>query len=380
MNLSKRNTALDITRIVAMLSVVSIHFFLNSGYYSEPMLGTKMLLLTILRTAFVFCVPLFIMLSGYLLNKKTLSGKYYLGIVKTLGIYVLASLACILYDAHQNGTEYTPGKVISSILDFTGAKYSWYIEMYIGLFLLIPFLNAMYNGLGSRRNKTVLIITMIVLTALPSVMNIYNFSVQGWFKTPTLSYSYQPLVADWWVNIYPVTYYLIGAYLKEYPIRMKKRYNLLLLGAAIVIFGLFNYYRSYGGCFVWGAYTDWYSLPTLIITVLVFAFLSVRDTSKFPNVVKRILAHISDLCLGAYLTSYIFDDFMYGILRMNVETVTERADYFIPIVLSVAVMSLLASLVLNIIYKCAEKIVKTAIRIITKDKRIKNQESETIIR
>lgn len=377
MDLSKRNTALDITRIVAMLSVVSIHFFLNSGYYSEPMIGTKMLLLTILRTAFVFCVPLFIMLSGYLLNKKTLSGKYYLGIAKTLGIYVLASLACILYDASQHGTEYTPGKLVSSILDFSGAKYSWYIEMYIGLFLLIPFLNAMYNGLNSRRNKTVLIITMIVLTALPSVMNIYNFSVQGWFKTPNISYSYQQLVADWWVNIYPITYYLIGAYLKEYPIRIKKIYNLLLLGAAIGIFGVFNYYRSYGGCFVWGTYTDWYSLPTLIITVLVFTFLSVRDTSKFPNMVKRILASISDLCLGAYLTSYIFDDFLYAILRINVETVTDRANYFIPMVLAVAALSLLVSLVLNLIYKCFEKIVNIAICGVAR--KTKDQKDETVI-
>ncbi len=173
MNVQKRNTALDVTRIVAFLSVVSIHFFMNTDYYSYPMLGGRMLLMTVLRTPFTVCVPLFIMLTGYLMNQKTVSVKYYLGIVKTLVIYVLSSIACIIYKISALDYEYTLVKAVFQIFDFSAANYSWYIEMYIGLFLLIPFINLIYNGLKSRNGKLALIITLSALTALPSIANIY---------------------------------------------------------------------------------------------------------------------------------------------------------------------------------------------------------------
>jgi len=358
MDVSKRNSALDITRIVAMLSVISIHFFLNTGFYNEPMLGKKMLVLTVFRTAFTVCVPLFIVLSGYLLNKKVLSGRYYLGIVRIVGIYILASAACMIYKSVIHGDEYTIKSFLFGILDFTGANYSWYIEMYIGLFLLIPFLNLIYNGLDGRRSKLVLLATLVVLTVLPSVINIHNFEVKGWFKTPYLSTSYQPLIPDWWVGIYPITYYFLGAYLKEYPVKIKKLTGTLLFALSVLVFGLFSYYRSWGGFYSWGAYQDWFGLPTFVQTFLLFVLLSSRDTSRFPLWTKKLLAQISDLCLGAYLVSYIFDDYFYSILNLKVTTVAERALYYVPVLLLVATASLLLSWVLNLFYDISAKAVK----------------------
>ena len=354
MDVSKRSGALDITRICALLSVISIHFFLNTGYYNEPMLGKSMILFTVLRTAFSACVPLFLLLTGYLQNKKTFSGKYYLGIVKTLGTHALISLACMLYKSAVHGVEYSPKGVLFGVLDFTGANYSWYIEMYIGLFLLIPFLNAMYHGLQTRRAKLALIVTMLALTSLPSVVNIYNFSVDGWFATPYLSVEYQKLIPDFWNVLYPITYYFIGAYLKEYPIRINRWLNLLYIAAAVVGFGLFNYYRSWGGFYSWGAYQDWFGLPTVVLAVLIFVFLSSRNTEKAPILVKKM----SDLCLGAYLVSYIFDDYLYARLCERVATFGERIWYFVPMVAAVAVLSLIASAAVNLIYSAAEKAVK----------------------
>lgn len=358
MNISKRNTALDITRITAMLSVISIHFFLNSGFYDNPILSRAMLFPVILRTALTVCVPLFIMLSGYLLNRKTLSIKYYSGISKTLGIYVLTALSCMLYKNIRHGVPFTPRTIVFGILDFTGANYSWYIEMYIGLFLMIPFLNLMYHGLETKKKKGILVLTLFALTTLPSLLNIYNFETPGWFQTPSLSESYQAIVPDWWINSYPITYYMMGAYLKEYPVHLKKRYHLLLIAGAVLLFGLFNYYRCVGGYFCWGEYTDWYGICTLILSFLVFSFLTIRNTSTFPIWSKKFLAHISDLCLGAYLISYVWDDFFYGFLWKFVPEFSQKFHYFLPMVLIVAVFSLLSSWILNLIYRLIESTIQ----------------------
>ena len=61
--------------------------------------------------------------------------------------------------------ELTVTDMVFKLLDFTGAPYSWYIEMYLGLFLLIPFLNILYNNLASQRHKQILVITFVICIA-----------------------------------------------------------------------------------------------------------------------------------------------------------------------------------------------------------------------
>ena len=89
--------------------------------------------------------------------KKTLSGSYYKGIIKIIVIYVMAAIAHILYKHFVLFNDYTLGKSIIEILNFKAANYSWYVEMYIGLFLIIPFLNLAYNGLTTKNTSRFLL-------------------------------------------------------------------------------------------------------------------------------------------------------------------------------------------------------------------------------
>ena len=50
----------------------------------------------------MICVPLFLLLTGYLMKNKELSIKYYKGIGNTLFVYVLASIACVLFKNRLN--------------------------------------------------------------------------------------------------------------------------------------------------------------------------------------------------------------------------------------------------------------------------------------
>jgi len=78
----KRNPSLDIIRCIALFSVISVHFFLNNGFYGEIVIGKTMYIATIFRSMFMVCVPLFLVLTGYLMSGKKLSKTYYLGIKK----------------------------------------------------------------------------------------------------------------------------------------------------------------------------------------------------------------------------------------------------------------------------------------------------------
>ena len=311
--------------------------------------------MTILRSFFIICVPLFLMLSGYLLRRKQLEKKYYGRIGKIYLTYVLASLLCILYCVVFQKQEITIKDVVLKILSFSGAPYSWYIEMYLGLFLLIPFLNIVYNTLPSQKWKVWLIITFVIMTSLPPVTNIYNFSSLEWWALPSSSSAFSKLIPGWWQTLYPITYYFIGCYLSEYGLKINKVCNVLLIFFVTVLSGMFCYWRSYKTKFIWGVWCAYQSVFNVILTLLVFTLIININYDKMPSRVAKFLQKISGLSLGGYLVSWIFDQEAYPILMEKVPVVTSRLEYYIVIVPVVFVLSLFASYVLSKIQWLLEK-------------------------
>lgn len=353
-----RNTSLDIVRIIAVFCVIAVHFFLNSGFYEATITGKKMLLMVIIRTGLMICVPLFLLLTGYLMRKKELSKKYYKGLMKTIAIYLLASVACLLYKSIFLKNDYSIIGAIKGILNFSLANYSWYIEMYIGLFLLIPFLNLIYNNLNSKKQKHILILTMLTLTSIPTITNIYSFVGEfGWNIIFDNTKPFDKILPFWWVSLYPITYYYIGAYLSEYKPKMNKILNIVLIAISVVLFGLHNYFYSYGRIFVLELYQSWGAIQNIIMAVLVFTFVINIDFNKCHNVIRKVISKISDCCLGAYLVSYIFDDYFYRILNNNMTEVGDKFKYFLVVVPVVFVCSIALSAVLNILYNIIVKVI-----------------------
>ena len=63
---SKRDIGLDLTRIIAFIQVPCIHFLFKIKYYNQAIIGERMYLMTFIRVMFMTCVPLFLLLTGYL--------------------------------------------------------------------------------------------------------------------------------------------------------------------------------------------------------------------------------------------------------------------------------------------------------------------------
>lgn len=349
--LKSRDTSLDIIRIVAAFTVLSVHFFLHNGFYSQTVEGIPMYIACLMRTLFSVCVPLFMILTGYLMSRKTLSRKYYSGIIKTLVVFVLATIACMIFKHYIDGEQLGFKELLFSTLDFTGANYSWYIEMYIGLFLIAPFLNLAYSKLKSKRQKQVLVLTMVAITILPSFFNIYNFESAQWWTSPTASDTFQKLFPSWWAGFYPVAYYFTGCYLREYKLKIKTPTLLALFAFSLIIFGTFNYFRSYGTTFKSGSYIFWYGFEPYILSVFLFMLLKRINTESFSTGAKIALWKISDLALGIYLISFIFDRVVYHQLCEVIPVMTDRIIWYFATVPLVFVLSALASAVMNIIAK-----------------------------
>ena len=328
-----RDTNLDIIRTVAIFFVLTVHFYDSSGFPGETMGGPVDFIMLCGWFLTHSCVPLFIMLSGWLCSKKELSAKYYLGFIRIALIYLICSVACLLFRWLYLGEELGLRYIFGSVVNFYACGYAWYVMLYFGLFLLIPFLNIIYNSLDSKSKKLTLIFTMFALSILPSLLN-----------------QFIQLYSIWWTRLYPLCYYFIGAYLREYKARISAAKTGLLLIAAVLLFSLFDllYYSDRAMAMIGIAYENY---QVFSVSLLLFILLLKIPAQKLPSGLCRSFALVSELSFTVYLISWIPDGMLYPLLISRFPVATDRFIWMLPCSLLVLLCSLVLAWLIDFIYR-----------------------------
>lgn len=153
---SQRLIELDILRALAVIGVILIHVVSGALYYVNQSTLSFKVYVTIdqfLR----FCVPLFVALSGYTLALKYTGEKINLGeffnrrIVRLLPWYLFWSAVIFLYLRFTHWWDLTPRFPFWKILFLGKADYHLYfVPMILQLYILFPFLPALYNKFKVR--------------------------------------------------------------------------------------------------------------------------------------------------------------------------------------------------------------------------------------
>ena len=268
---------------------------------------------------------------------------------KLFATYVLATVVILAYRRWGMKEDITLLKGLLNILDFQ--QYSWYVNMYLGLYLMMPFLNALWRALEGREAQRTLLGALLLLTVLPSVLNIYDFVTEGALLRPWLTQTRYGLVPDWWRNIYPITYYYIGAYVRR-NVAVKRLNTWKLLAffcASVVFFGLFNIWRSYSIKFAEGPWEDWGGLQNTANAVLLFLLINSIDYPTPNQAVSRAVGLVSNLTFGAYLVSWVADRYFYARLRKAEPVMQLRLNHYPVVVGKVILCSLAMSLVIYLV-------------------------------
>lgn len=337
----KRNINLDIIRIFAFLCIPFAHFFLNTGFYSIKVNTPSMMVLMCLRNICLSCIPLFMMLTGYLQGTKDIKPdkKYYAKTAKFLIPYLITSLLILILEGLLSRKIPSVLGVIKGFTTFTG--YSWYVEMYIGVFIFIPFLNMFYNSIKTKKQEKFLIFALIFFTLLPSVVNTYSIGTSNWLFGK--SESFVKIIPDFWKKLYPITFYYTGTYMRKHKDEMKlvpfKR--LILLLGTVAASSLYCIVRNLGktpGVYSWISRN---SFVIYLIAVAIFFFLISIDFSKTPKGFARFLGKISELTFSAYLCSYLADKIVYRYLMRYTTTFSQRL-LTLPLTVSVVIVCSLA--------------------------------------
>lgn len=334
-----RNIALDITRIYAFFSVVAVHFFYNSDFYSASVSGFGMCAAIVVRTFFSACVPLFLLLSGYLLcrrppirNSRDL-GRYLLKSGRIVGTYILSYIGIALFRRYCTAEEVGLRNALLQMFEFP--QYGWYVNMYLGLYLLIPFLNVVWAGLEGKAARKSLLCSMFLLTILPTVLNACKF--HG---------SFLKIIPDWWTDLVPITVYYIGAYIREYfrPESMNRGKILLLLLLCLAFGSGYTIVQSWGVPFSFGPWSENMGWIGIAVAVPVFLLLNSIPWPEPGKTGSRLLALVSELTLGAYLLSWVSDQLIYRQMKRLLPTLAQQFRFGGIAVLLSALLALLLSL------------------------------------
>ena len=300
--MKERSPGLDLVRTLAVLCVLVTHAIAYTGVMDVSPASPVWCVYLVLRFAAMAGVPLFLLLSGYLCCEKRLSRTYYGGGISVVLSYVLIAAAVVILCTVSGLQKYTVWGGISGILNFTAHGYAWYVEMYLGLFLLIPFLNLIFEGLQTGRNRLILIITLAILTLLPPTLE--SFRVGGVSLDIT---------ADYWRAVYPLTYYFIGAYLRKHPPKLSRMVRLGLAVIATALPCLLCYiYTVRDGAYAWYMMNGFASVTAAMTGVAYFLLL--YDWPVRPKILRGAITELSVCSFEMYLFSFITDQGMLRVL------------------------------------------------------------------
>lgn len=285
-DLCRREPGIDLLRCLGLFCVVNVHAFLYNGFYSELQDSPAVWAAGAFRWLFFCCNGLFLLLTGYLKSNKPLCPAYYRSLLGVILGYVLTCVISFPIRHFCLGEVLTPGQWLEKALTF--ANYGWYVEMYIGLFLISPILNLAMAKLTTPGQWAWLVGIMLLLSALPSITVL-------------------PILPDHWTSLYPITYYVLGAAIRRWQPRVPTW--LALAGAFATAMGLSlatlltatdtvssGFGQGYGG--FW------------ITAIAVFLFLALYRLRPGPRLC-RLLAWMSAGCFEGYILSRLLDVWVY---------------------------------------------------------------------
>ena len=333
----ERIAGLDLVRVVAAFFVISVHFYLNCGYYNIQLVGVQAFVMTYGRWLFLTCVPLYMLLTGYFKLNKTFGKEHYKSLIPILVAYVIISVLKVMAANHIYGSVYTVEDTIRSLLNY---QMAWYVGMYLSLMLLIPFLNAMWHALTGKRQKQVLIISLVFISTL----------------YPLVKY----VAPSYWQMLYPFVYYFAGAYIREYQPKIKKWLGVLILLVVVFLEALGSFLDSNGSNFKWtflGSVDNGYNAFSVVVCAVII-FLCLYDVQIHTKWIQKILMGISKVSLEIYLFAGISDAYVYYFAKQYIPEGEAFLPYFLPLVLASFVGAVVASLIYRKIYDLVAGVVK----------------------
>lgn len=279
----QRNANMDLLRIVSMLLIVFLHTIDHSGVLENAEnCGTGMYFY--IRFAYMLCqvcVNLYVMLSGYFM----ITSKFRLHKLVTLWMetafyaFGLKLLFMIL------GKEaFSVASLVSCLVPLFTGRY-WFLTIYVGMYLISPFLNLLIRAMTKQQHTLLTIVLFFILSLWSSVHPAFAGMNAG----------------GGWGLAWFVVLYITAAWFRLHYTPNRKHIGLMAVFFVIPLLIAAIQCLPVGGI-VQNIVGNWFgydSAPAYIMTLCLFVgFLNFNIRSQK---LSRVICAVAPLTLGVYL-------------------------------------------------------------------------------
>ena len=312
--MTERNTGIELLRIVSMFLIVLLHVLGQGGVlWWEPNFSAGYYCVWFLEAIAYCSVNCFALISGYVGIAQAMKSKdssVRVRKVITLWFQVLFYGVVILgIFTTISGEPLTIANIKKVLMPITQSEY-WYVTAYVGLFFIMPILNAAIMNMRRRQLFGCLLAAYVLLSGLPSL-----FYLDPFFA----NYGYSVL----WLALL----YLTGGYICRYDVAKsfgKKKALLLFIvctlitwagktGAETLSMKVLGQIKA-GYLFI--SYTTPFVVLAAIGLLMTFANIEIKKDGA-----RKVIGSVAKTTLGVYIihvSPFIFNNYIY---RMTIDLI-----------------------------------------------------------
>ena len=293
----ERNYSIELLRVIAMFGIVLLHVQTKTGWLAQQSIGQSGWIGSWgIHAWCISSVNVYVLISGYFMpsSRRSVKKVFFLwGSAVTWGV----SIFIFNYFIVRDGVSMR--NLLNALIPISSRQY-WFLTVYVGLYLLSPYLDMLLNKLSKKQYQGMILISITLFSILPTFIPLAGedgtVGINGIGGTNII----------WFIVLYAISGY-IRRYIDAQAIR-KYRYLLLTMNLtgtlAMLFFQLameicqktFGFGQSYGTWFF-----NYASIFNLIASIGVFGFFLSFDL-KIKNIgIKKLLMFLARGTFAVYL-------------------------------------------------------------------------------
>lgn len=282
----KRDMNFELLRIICMILIITSHCIMHSEIMNKVNLYTaNYYFLEFLMGFSKISVNLYILITGYYMVKSKFKTKK---LISIWGITFFYSFFTVIV-CELMGQKLGKKVIIMNLLPFMSGRY-WFVTTYIGLYVLIPFINRLINGISKKQYELLVSVLFFMLVVAKTIFSDINYL--------------EPNSGN---NLFWFCYlYIIGAYIRLYYDE-KINKNIYLMTSFLS--GFINFaIRIIGIKFLDKDFVSLLYFSTIFnfISTITF-FLYFKEIKIRGKIINTIIGKIAPATFGVYL---LHDNFL----------------------------------------------------------------------
>ena len=286
---NKRNIGLDCLRIISMIMIVFLHYLGKGGLLDiENTSNLYHIIYYFIEALSIIAVNCYVLINGYFLIKSKFKWKKVLQLwLETLFYSVFIYIVIIALGLKEISVK----GIIFSLFPILTKEY-WFINIYLVMYILSPFINKLINSLDKKEYQKLIIILLICFSIISILPDEYTLDT---------SHGYGII---WFICLY-----LIAGYIRIYGIPKKFKVNknfyfliIYFIFAILVTIGMLvsDFVGDFLGIGIsrekFIQYNNIFVLIELIALFMFFKQLNIKNIK-----VIKIVEFIAPLTLAVYL-------------------------------------------------------------------------------